>query len=54
MAIERSIDLNRRHHYSFIALMEPFRGPKELEQYRRKLRLGKAGVNALGKIWYFF
>jgi len=51
---ERLMDLNKRHHYSFIALMEPFQNPVELDQYRRKLGFEYAGVNCYGKIWYFW
>lgn len=29
-AFRRLMDLNRRFHYSFIALMEPFQGPEEI------------------------
>ncbi|KAG5610102.1 hypothetical protein H5410_021383, partial [Solanum commersonii] len=36
-AFERVIELNKRHQYSYISLLEPFQIPSELEQYRRKL-----------------
>lgn len=48
------MDLNRRHHYAFIALMEPFQNPSVLEQYKMKLGFDKAATNCDGKIWYFW
>ncbi|KAH0692608.1 hypothetical protein KY285_019705 [Solanum tuberosum] len=53
-AFERVIDLNRRHHYSYIALLEPFQSPSELEYYRRKLGLPNAKVSSSAKIWIFW
>jgi len=53
-SFERLLDLNHRHHYSFIALMEPFQNPSELEQYKRRLGFDKAGVNQNGKILCFW
>ena len=47
------MDLNKRHRYSFIALMEPFENLFELEDYKRKLGFEHAGVNNFGKIWAF-
>lgn len=44
------MDLNWRHHYSFIALMEPFQDPKEPEQYKNKLGLKYALTNYSAKI----
>ncbi|KAG5599373.1 hypothetical protein H5410_030743, partial [Solanum commersonii] len=41
-SFERLMDLNNRYHYSFIALMEPFQNPSELEQYKRRLGFDKA------------
>lgn len=40
-SFERLIDLNKRHHYLFIALLEPFQDPQELEQYKKKTRIHK-------------
>ncbi|KAG5599687.1 hypothetical protein H5410_031057 [Solanum commersonii] len=51
---ERVIDLNRKHHYSYIALLEPFQSPSELEYYRRKLGLPNAKVSSSAKIWIFW
>lgn len=48
------MDLHRRYHYSFIALMEPFRNPMELDQYKRELGFDNALVNCSGKIWLFW
>ncbi|KAK4710274.1 hypothetical protein R3W88_004787 [Solanum pinnatisectum] len=53
-AFERLIDLNRRHQYSFIALMEPFQGPQELEQYKIKLGFNHSFCNCSAKIWIFW
>lgn len=48
------MDLNRRHQYSFVALMEPFQDPLELDQYKRKLGFNNAYANSSGKIWIFW
>ncbi|KAK4733470.1 hypothetical protein R3W88_007731 [Solanum pinnatisectum] len=53
-AFERVTDLNRRHHYSYIALLEPFQSPFKLEYYRRKLGLPNAKVSSSAKIWIFW
>lgn len=53
-SFEQLIDLKRRHHYKYIAIMEPFRDPSELEHYRRKLGYTNALVNRAGKIWIFW
>lgn len=52
-AFGRLIDLHRRYKYSFIALMEPFQDPSGINQYKRRLGLDNARVNASGKIWIF-
>lgn len=44
------MNLNRRYHYPFIALMEPFQAPSELDQFKRRLGFNNAGVNTSGKI----
>jgi len=49
----RLMDLNMRHHYSFIALMEPFQDPSKLEHFKNKLGFDKALANCSGKIWTF-
>ena len=48
------MDLNRRHHYSFVDLMEPFEDPSDLDQYKRKLGFNNAVANCSGKIWIFW
>ncbi|WMV24639.1 hypothetical protein MTR67_018024 [Solanum verrucosum] len=48
------MDLNKRNHYAFIALMEPFQDPSEIDQYKRKLGFDNAGVNCSRKNWYFW
>ncbi|XP_060210563.1 uncharacterized protein LOC132637499 [Lycium barbarum] len=50
---ERLTELNRRHHYSLIALMEPFHGLDEVESYRRRLGIHNSMVNISEKIWIF-
>lgn len=52
-SFERLIDLNKRYHYAFVALMEPFQDPSELDNFRRKLGFDNAGVNCSGKIGFF-
>lgn len=53
-AFERLIYLNKRHRYSFIALMEPFQGSHELEQHKTKLGFTHAFCNCSAKIWLFW
>uniref|UniRef100_A0A0V0H2Z6 Putative ovule protein n=1 Tax=Solanum chacoense TaxID=4108 RepID=A0A0V0H2Z6_SOLCH len=53
-AFDRLIELHYRHHYSYIALLEPFQSPSELETYRRKLGMPNAKVNCAAKIWIFW
>jgi len=53
-SFERLVDLHKRHQYSYIALLEPFHSPSELEAYRRKLGLPNARVNYSSKIWVFW
>lgn len=53
-SFERLIDLNRSHHYKYIALMEPFQDPSDLELYRRNLGLKHATINTSTKIWIFW
>ncbi|KAK4706364.1 hypothetical protein R3W88_034059 [Solanum pinnatisectum] len=53
-AFERVIELHRRHHYLYIALLEPFQSPSELEQYSRNLGLQNAKANCSAKIWIFW
>ncbi|KAH0638863.1 hypothetical protein KY285_035449 [Solanum tuberosum] len=51
---ERLQDLNRRNHYSYIALLEPFQSPAELDNYKRRLGMQYAKANCSGKIWCFW
>ncbi|KAG5596548.1 hypothetical protein H5410_037780 [Solanum commersonii] len=51
---ERLTGLNRRHKYNFIALMEPFQDPKELDHYKRKLEFKNAYCNVFAKNWIFW
>ncbi|KAK4718725.1 hypothetical protein R3W88_017063 [Solanum pinnatisectum] len=53
-SFERLINLNKRYHYVFLALMEPFQDPSELDHFRRKLGFDTVGVNCSGKILYFW
>lgn len=48
------MDLNRRHHYSFVALMEPSEDPSDLDQYKRKLGFNNAVANCSGKFGFFW
>ncbi|XP_049359160.1 uncharacterized protein LOC125823817 [Solanum verrucosum] len=48
------IDLNKRNKLSYIALLEPFKGPHELENYRRRLGMANAMANLSSKIWVFW
>lgn len=50
-AFGRLMDLNRRHRYLFIALMESFQDLLELDQFRIMLGFDRALVNRSGKIW---
>jgi len=53
-AFERVIDLHRRHHYSYKAILEPFQNPSEIERYKGKLGLQYARANCSSKIWIFW
>lgn len=53
-AFDRPMDMHRRQHYSFIALMESFQEPAQIEVYKRKLGFRNTAVNTSGKIWYFW
>lgn len=48
------MELNRRHHYPYIALIEPSQGPHELEEYKRRLGIQNAIANCSSKIWIFW
>lgn len=48
------MDLRRRHHYSYIDLMELFQGPYNLDNYRRRIGMEHAMVNTSSKIWVFW
>lgn len=34
-SFERLMDLNKRHHYSFITLMESFQEHSQIEKYKK-------------------
>jgi len=53
-SFERLLNPNRQHHYSYIALLEPFQSPAELDNYRRELGKQYARVNYFSKIWVFW
>jgi len=53
-SFERLIDLHRRNHYSYIALLELFQNPTHLEKYKIKLGMPKAKVSSSAKIWIFW
>ncbi|XP_049362608.1 uncharacterized protein LOC125827346 [Solanum verrucosum] len=53
-AFERLRDLNRKHKCNFIALMKPFQGPQELEQYKKKLGMENLYCKCASKIWVFW
>lgn len=47
---ERLMEINRRHHYPFIALMEPFQEPSQIGEYNKRMRFDNVTVNYSGKI----
>lgn len=53
-AFDRLMGMHRRQNYSFIALMEPFQEPTQIELYKRNLGFRNVAVNSSGKIWYFW
>lgn len=53
-SFERLIDLNRRNKYSYIALIEPFRDPSQIEKYKRRLGFTNVAANCSGNIWCFW
>uniref|UniRef100_A0A0V0HJ51 Putative ovule protein n=1 Tax=Solanum chacoense TaxID=4108 RepID=A0A0V0HJ51_SOLCH len=52
-SFERVIDMNIRYNFAFIALLEPFQDPGEIEQYKRRLGFDRVAVNSSAKIWVF-
>ncbi|KAG5605536.1 hypothetical protein H5410_027028 [Solanum commersonii] len=44
-AFKGIMDLDKRHKYSYIALMELFQGPQEIDHYKRKLEMGNTYCN---------
>ncbi|KAH0715082.1 hypothetical protein KY284_007987 [Solanum tuberosum] len=46
--------MNRRYNFAFIALLEPFQDPGEIEQYKRRLGFDRVAVNSSAKIWVFW
>ncbi|KAG5631909.1 hypothetical protein H5410_003626 [Solanum commersonii] len=53
-SFERLMDLHKRNQYSYIAILELFQSPSELQKYRLKLGLPKAKVSSSAKIWIFW
>lgn len=47
------ITMQMRYHFYFIGIMEPFQDDQHIENYRRRLGMKHALVNASGKIWAF-
>lgn len=52
--IKLRVDLHRIHHYSYIALLEPFHRPIVLEAYMIKLGLPNDRMNSSPKVWVFW
>ncbi|KAH0716859.1 hypothetical protein KY290_013428 [Solanum tuberosum] len=53
-SFERLLDLNRKHHYSYIDLLAPFQSPSEMDRYMRRLGKQNAKFNCSSKIWLFW
>lgn len=53
-SFKRLMDLNRRNHYSFIAIMEPFQADQEIEMYKMRLGFHNAYCSNSSKIWLFW
>lgn len=49
----RLMEINRRYHFSFIAIMEPFQAPDKVEDYGRRLGFDHATISTSSKIWIF-
>lgn len=47
------MDLNRRNYYAFIAPMEPFQDPIQVEDHRRKLGFNNGATNYSSKIYFW-
>lgn len=45
--------LNRHHHFVLNALMKTFQQAGQIQSYKRRLNMNKAGANINGKIWFF-
>lgn len=50
-SFEKVIEMNRRNHFQFTALLEPFQDTGEIEHYKRRLGFDRAAVNSTAKIW---
>ncbi|KAG5587128.1 hypothetical protein H5410_047562 [Solanum commersonii] len=53
-SFERLMDLHKMNQYSYIALLESFQSPSELEKYRLKLGLPKVKLSSSTKNWIFW
>lgn len=49
-AFTRLITFQKRHHFFFIGLMEPFQDNNNIEEYKRRLEIQHAVENNLEKI----
>lgn len=52
-AFTRLVTLQKRYHFTFIGLMEPFQENSTIDEYRRRLNIKDAVANCAGKIWAF-
>lgn len=52
-AFSRLITMQRRHHFYFVSLMEPFQDASTIEEYRTRLGMQHVVSNSSGKIWAF-
>ncbi|XP_070035101.1 uncharacterized protein [Nicotiana tomentosiformis] len=50
----RVINMNRKHNFCVVALMEPFQKKGLIDRYRRRLNMETAYANINGQIWLFF
>ncbi|XP_070048894.1 uncharacterized protein [Nicotiana tomentosiformis] len=50
---ERLFNMQRRHHFQFIGIIEPMQKSRKLERYRRQIGMLQAFANISNKIWVF-
>jgi len=53
-SLERLQTLNKLHHLSIIAILEPFSDNSHIDMFKIQLQMDHATSNPNGKIWLFW